>query len=130
MEMQRQQVLVERYHYDLRLPDDKSETEIKVGFAPIDMEDPEYPKENTVLGARLEFRLIFDRFIISGSISQINHLINRKVASNDDLTQEEINEITRPLFKVLERLTYEVTEITTDQPGIQLNLLGDQHVED
>lgn len=125
MEIKRQQELVEAYHYDFRPnKDDEQETSLKVGFAPL-KGDENYPEENTILGTRLEYKLVFDHFIISGSVSQINHLINRKVEKQEDLTQEEINELARPLFKIIERLTLEVTEITTDQPGIKLDFLGE-----
>lgn len=130
VELQRNQEVVEHYHYDFRLPEDKSKTEIKVGFAPLKGNE-DYPKENSILGARINFKLVFANFIISGSVSQINHVINRKIEKQEDLTTEEINEIAAPLFKIIERLTYEVTEIALDKPGVKLDFLSKkQNVED
>ncbi|MGX7200174.1 DUF1149 family protein [Enterococcus nangangensis] len=120
MEIKRQKELVEHFHYDFKLPEQEAETELKVGFAPLKPTE-NYPKENTILGARLEFKIVFPKFILSGSVSQLNHLVNRKVETQTDLTQEEINEIARPLFKIVERMSYEVTEIALDQPGVKLN---------
>ena len=36
------------------------------------------------------------------------------------LTQEEMSELAAPLFDLLQRLTYEITEIALDQPGVSL----------
>lgn len=130
MDIQRQQVQVESFHYDSKTPEEKGTTQMKVGFAPIEVEDPTYPKENTVLAAQLSFSFYFENFSIVGVITQVNHLINYQLASPEDLKKEEIDEIIRPLIKTLERLTFEVTEITTDRPGVQLNLLKDQNVEE
>ena len=33
----------------------------------------------------------------------------------------EVDELVRPLFSIVERLSYEVTEIALDRPGVQLN---------
>ena len=35
-------------------------------------------------------------------------------------TKEEVDELVRPLFSIVERLSYEVTEIALDRPGINL----------
>ncbi|WP_071131736.1 DUF1149 family protein [Enterococcus timonensis] len=120
MEIKRNPELVEHYHFDFRLPEDKTETEMKVGFAPLKGKE-DFPEADSLLGCRLNFKLAFERFVISGAISQINHLVDRKVEKQEDLTQEEINELALPLFKIVERLTLEVTEIATDRPGIRLN---------
>lgn len=122
MELKRQQPIVEAYHFDMRDPQNtEAKTKINVGFAPFPAPDENYPKENSILAARLQFEVVFPEFIISGAIGQINHFINRKVTKQEDLTQEEGNTLVAPLFDMLQRLTYEVTEIVTDQPGINLN---------
>lgn len=121
MKIERHKPLVESYHYDHRIPDQEYETKLNVGFAPLQTSDLDYPKENSILGARLEFNLIFKEYVLSGSISQVNHLVDRKVDKQEDLTKEEIDEIVAPLFDIVERITYEVTEIATDEPGLKLN---------
>ena len=47
--------------------------------------------------------------------------MNRKVNSGEDLTKAETDRLVEPLFDIVKRLTYEVTEIVTDKPGLQLN---------
>ena len=64
MEIKRQQEIVEAYHYDMRVPDSEVETDLRVSFSPIEVEEENYP---------------------------------------------------------VERLSYEVTEIALDRPGVQLN---------
>ncbi|KAF1304710.1 MULTISPECIES: DUF1149 family protein [Enterococcus] len=129
MEIQRQKPVVEAYHYDQRVPDKEYQTELKVGFAPLEASEPNYPKTNSILGARLEFRLVFDAFILAGRVSQINHVINRQIKAQEDVTKAEIDELVAPLFDIVKRLTYEVTEITTDEPGIKLNFKSEPETE-
>lgn len=125
MEIKRQKPVVEAYHYDQRIPDQEYETKLNVGFAPLESNDPNYPKENSILGTRLEFLLSFKEYVLSGRISQINHIVNRKITNQEDLTKEEIDEIVAPLFDIVERISYEVTEIATDEPGLKLNFHAD-----
>ncbi|MCD5002430.1 DUF1149 family protein [Enterococcus saccharolyticus] len=121
MEIKRQKPVVEAYHFDMRTPEDNVEPKLNVGFAPLKAPDENYPKENSILGARLQFQVVLAEFIIRGTIGQINHIIGRQVSKSDDLSREEANELVEPLFDMLQRLTYEVTEIATDKPGIKLN---------
>ena len=37
------------------------------------------------------------------------------------MTKAETDRLVEPLFDIVKRLTYEVTEIVTDKPGLQLN---------
>ncbi|EGO5801778.1 DUF1149 family protein [Enterococcus faecalis] len=121
MEIKRQQEIVEAYHYDMRVPDSEVETDLRVSFSPIEVEEENYPENSSALVARLEFRIVFDEFVLSGAISQINHIINRKIEKQEDISQEEVDKLVRPLFSIVERLSYEVTEIALDRPGVQLN---------
>lgn len=121
MEIKRQQEVVEAFHYDLRKDEVEVETDLRVGFSPIESTDENYPKENTIIAARLEFRLVFDDYVLSGAVSQINHIINRKIDKQEDIVQEEVDELVGPLFNIVQRMAYEITEIALDKPGIQLN---------
>ncbi|MDA9472775.1 DUF1149 family protein [Enterococcus sp. 5H] len=122
MELKRQQEVVEAFHYDMRTPDmEEVETDLRVGFSPIQSNDENYPKENSIIAARLEFRLVFEEYVLTGSVSQINHIINHKIEKQEDISQEEVDELVKPLFNIVQRMAYEVTEIALDKPGIQLN---------
>ena len=58
MEIRRQKEVVEAFHYDMRLPNQEVETDLKVGFSPLKETIENYPKEHSIVGARLEFRYI------------------------------------------------------------------------
>ncbi|OFI50332.1 hypothetical protein BG261_00140 [Floricoccus tropicus] len=81
---------------------------------------PEYSEENTVLGASVEFVILLDNFIVSGYVMQNNVIQNRKVNEGNELTQEEMDEIARPLLNMITRLTREVSEVALDEPGVNL----------
>lgn len=106
MEIKRQQEIVEAYHYDMRVPDSEVETDLRVSFSPIEVEEENYPENSSALVARLEFRIVFDEFVLSGAISQINHIIDRKIEKQEDISQEEVDELVRPLFSIVERFWF------------------------
>ena len=60
-------------------------------------------------------------YVLSGRVGQVNHILNRQVRSGEDLSKAETDRLVEPLFDIIKRLTYEVTEIITDKPGLQLN---------
>ena len=121
MEIKRQQPVVENYHFDMRDPNVEPEKKFNVSIVPLKSVDENYPKENSIVGTRLEFAMVFPQFVISGAVNQVNHIINRQVTSTKDLSSEEADTLVEPLFDILKRLTYEVTEIITDKPGMKLN---------
>lgn len=126
MEIRRQKEVVEAFHYDFLKPDQEVQTDLKVGFSPLKETIENYPKEHSIVGARLEFRLVFDTYVLSGSVSQINHILNRKVQDQNDVSQEEVDELVAPLFEMVKRLAYEVTEIALDAPGVKLNFQSEK----
>lgn len=122
MEVKRQQEVVEAFHYDMRKPEmEELTTDLRVNFTPMPATDESYPKDNTIIATRLEFRLVFDEYILSGALTQVNHLINRTIEKQEDIAQEEVDELVKPLFNMVQRMAYEITEIALDKPGIQLN---------
>lgn len=122
LEIKRQQPLVEAYHFDQRKKEEADlQTGINIGLTPLKAPDESYPKENSIIGTRLRFEIVFSQFIIRGAMGQINHIVNQNIQSQEDLTREEIDELMAPLFDILQRLTYEVTEIITDKPGVNLD---------
>ncbi|MGM0124105.1 hypothetical protein IGI37_001479 [Enterococcus sp. AZ194] len=129
MELKRHKEIVEAFHFDKRNPEVEVETELKVGFAPLTSSDSDYPKENSIIGVRLEFKIVFEEFILTGAVSQVNHFINQKIDNQEDLTQEEADELVAPLFDIVKRMTYEITEIALDQPGVELNFQSQQKPE-
>ncbi|WP_314060088.1 DUF1149 family protein [uncultured Vagococcus sp.] len=127
MNIIRQPEFVEAYHYDMKTAESETETEIRVEVKPFDMSDqPDFPiDESSVLGLRVIFQIVFEEFAITGAVRQLVTLSDRKIENPDDLEQPELDELMRPLFSMIERLTYEVTEIALDKPGVQLNFANE-----
>lgn len=48
------------------------------------------------------------------------HIKNRIVNEPSEFTKEEVENLAAPLLDIVQRLTYEVTEIALDRPGIKL----------
>lgn len=127
MNIIRQQEFVEAFHYDMNTPENETETEIRVEVKPFDMSEQEdFPvDESSVLGLRVIFQIIFEEFALTGAVRQLVTISDRKIDNPDDLEQPELDELMRPLFSMVERLTYEVTEIALDRPGMQLNFANE-----
>ncbi len=54
--------------------------------------------------------IVFDKFVISGTISQVNHVEGHCINRPSEFNQEEVETLASVWF-MLNRLTYEVTEI-------------------
>jgi len=124
MKILRQPEIVEAYHFDMiKENQDTGETNIGVSLTAIDVsEQPELAnQDHSVLGLHVQFKIVMEKFILTGSVRQLVSVVDKKVEKVEDCTKEEIDELVRPLFSIIERLTYEVTEIAMDQPGVQLN---------
>ena len=79
--------------------------------------------------ASLVFELPLERCVISGKILQNSCLEDETDQELQQLREQELlssetDQIIQPLFTIIQRLTYEVTEITFDQPGIELNFVA------
>ena len=64
--------------------------------------------------------IVFDGFVISGTITQINPCLVVMSMNQADSAKTEVEKVARPCLDMLNRLTYEVTEIALDLPGITL----------
>ena len=122
MELQREKEFVSQYHYDARnLEWEKEngtpETKVDVNFQLLNQDQEGQVTSIVVI---VSFMIVFDKFVISGTISQVNHVEDRIVNEPSEFNQEEVETLARPCLNMLNRLTYEVTEIALDLPGINL----------
>lgn len=122
MELQREKEFVSQYHYDARnLEWEKEngtpETKVDVNFQLLNQDQEGQVTSIVVI---VSFMIVFDAFVISGTISQINHIIGRIINEPSEFEQDEVEQLARPSLSILNRLTYEVTEIALDLPGINL----------
>lgn len=133
MNITRQPVLVEQFHYEHISKDGlgERETSIVVGVHPLDMSEVEdFPKDSaSVLGLSIDFMILFQEFHLSGVVRQLV-TIDRVVESPNEFTKKELDMLLKPLFSVIERISYEVTEIALDQPGVQLNFQQEEESEE
>ena len=122
MELQREKEFVSQYHYDARnLEWEKEngtpETKVDVNFQLLNQNHEEQVTSIVVI---VSFMVVFDAFVISGTITHINHIIGRIINEPSEFEQDEVEQLARPSLSILNRLTYEVTEIALDLPGINL----------
>lgn len=122
MELQREKEFVSQYHYDARnfeweKDNGMPETKVDVNFQLLAQNKEE---KTTSINVILNFMIVFDAFVISGLITQINHLTDRVVDEPSEFDKDEVEELAKPCLSMLNRLTYEVTEIALDLPGINL----------
>ncbi|AQP54310.1 hypothetical protein CBF34_03335 [Vagococcus penaei] len=123
MELIRQQEFVQAFGYEALPKEHSEETAINVSLNPFEItEEMDIdPESNSILGLRVEFKIVLEKAIVSGDVAQFVQLVGRKVDKIEDFSAEEVDELVHPLFNLIERMTYEITEIALDQPGIQLN---------
>lgn len=122
MQVLREKEFVNQYHYDARnieweKENGTPETNFEVTFQLINKDEE---KNETVMVSVLQFIIVKEDFVISGVISQMVRIIDRLIEKPSEFTQEEVESLAAPLLNMVQRLTYEVTEIALDQPGVNL----------
>ncbi|MFU2205873.1 DUF1149 family protein [Streptococcus pluranimalium] len=122
MEVLHEKEFVNQYHYNARnLEWEKEngtpETNFEVTFQLI---EKNIEKKETTIVAVLQFTIVRDEFMISGVVSQMDHIKNRIINEPKEFSQEEVESLAAPLLEMVKRMTYEVTEIALDCPGIKL----------
>lgn len=122
MELIREKEFVNQYHYDARNLEWEKKNGIPKTNAEVTFQLVKQDEETmtTSFVSVLQFIVVKEEFVISGVISQINHAKGRLIKEPSEFTQAEVQEISQPLLSILKRLTYEVTEIALDRPGVTL----------
>lgn len=111
---------VNRFHYDEKNDYEDYEMGFNIHITPLKVATDFQPVNSSTLGTRLDFTMMFEEFVISGSVDQVSRIQERKIESKEDLSKEEIDELLEPLFNLVKRLTYEISEISLDKPGITI----------
>ncbi|HEL9634701.1 TPA: DUF1149 family protein [Streptococcus suis] len=124
MEIIRAKAFVESYHFDARnLAFEKEngitapETKLRVDFQLIDQNTEQ--NRTTIINI-LSFMIVLEHFVISGTFKQLVHLQGRIVKEPTEFTADEKRTLVEPLLDMLKRMTYDVTEIAFDAPGVNL----------
>ena len=124
MKIEREQEFVHQFHYDARnLEWEKEngtpETNLNVQFQLVETVEGISESDTAISGA-LTFIIVLENLVVSGHISQLSYIRDLVIENREQLDQEKMQELAAPLFDLLKRLTYEVTEIALDEPGISL----------
>lgn len=122
MEVIREQEFVNQYHYDARnLEWEEGNGTPKTNFeVTFQLANRDEAAKVTSIVAVLQFVIVRDEFVISGVISQIAHIQGRLINEPSEFSQDEVENLAAPLLEIVKRLTYEVTEIALDRPGVTL----------
>lgn len=122
MDIQREKELVSFYHYDARNFDFEREhgtpeTRINVQLHILNTDEA---ANKSFVQINLSALIVLEKFVLSSALSQVSQVNGRLIESQEDLSQEDMQELASPLFELLKRLTYEVTEVALDEPGLKL----------
>lgn len=122
MEIVRDKEFVNQYHFDARNHEWEKEngipeTKLKVDFQLIEKNRDE---NRTSMITILRFMIVLNHFVISGAMSQGVHLKGRFVDEPTEFSDEDKRVLVEPLLDMLKRMTYDVTEIAFDAPGVNL----------
>ncbi|MGT2754073.1 DUF1149 family protein [Streptococcus ovis] len=124
MEVVREKEFVNQYHFDARNRQWEEEhgvpeTRVRVDFHLMEKNDEE---QTMTVVTIMNFMIVLDQFVISGLMTQGVHISNRIVEGPNEFSDEEKHFLVEPLIDMLKRLTYEVTEIAFDAPGVKLEM--------
>ncbi|CAM2910542.1 DUF1149 family protein [Streptococcus pluranimalium] len=122
MEIVREKEFVNQYHYNARnLEWEKENGTPKTNFeVTFQLVEKNTEKNQTTIVSVLQFTIVRDEFMISGVVSQMDHIKGRIVNEPKEFSQEEVETLAEPLLEMVRRMTYEVTEIALDRPGVNL----------
>ncbi|MDT2397146.1 DUF1149 family protein [Enterococcus avium] len=131
MKIDRYKPKVNTFHYESKEDYEDYQNKFNIHITPLRISYPANQENSCTLGIRLDFTMVFEEFVVSGSLGQVSLFKNRKIESQEDLTKEELDQLLSPLFELVKRLTYEVSEIALDEPGvtIQFDQVNQQSVE-
>ena len=117
-------VLVQHFHYDLN-EEPHTKNELNVSLRQVFQTDEQGNQDEGKEGHYFEIAIPFEiapapgQFSVSGLVSQIVQLIDY-FGEGRDLNPNDYELISRPLVEEIETLTYQITQITLDQP-VNLN---------
>ncbi|MDG3146174.1 DUF1149 family protein [Streptococcus suis] len=124
MEIIREKEFVNQYHFDARNHEWEKENGVPVTKLNVDFQLLKHSREEnkTSMITILRFMIVLNQHVISGAMSQAVHLQNRFVEAPTEFTNEDKRVLAEPLLDILKRMTYDVTEIAFDAPGVNLEI--------
>ncbi|MFD0896488.1 DUF1149 family protein [Loigolactobacillus binensis] len=122
MKTNREPVVVEQFHYDRVAPDTAPKTDVQVNINEVTATGEgaaEMMARGKIFQFAVPFNVVVEGFAVSGQMTQIIQLLDFK-GTPDDLEDQEMQRLSRPLVEYIETLTYQVTAVALDQ-GVQLD---------
>lgn len=124
MNIEREKEFVHQFHYDARNlaweeENGTPETALNIQFQLVDQVE-NLADTDTAINGLLSFMIVLENLVISGNVGQLSIIRGQVIENKEQLSQEEMSELAAPLFDLLQRMTYEITEIALDQPGVSL----------
>lgn len=122
MKVTRNKEYVNWYHFDMRNPKMEEEhgvpkTQYNIEFHLVEKNEAE---QSTTIILVMHFMNVQERFVVSGVVSQQVKIADGIIKEPSDIADDEKRFLAQPLFDMVNRLTYEVTEVAFDAPGIDL----------
>ncbi|MBA1392989.1 DUF1149 family protein [Lactobacillus sp. XV13L] len=117
-------VMVKNFHYDIN-EEATTKDNVNFGLKKVEKQNEDGTTDSGENGNYFEVTVVFDvapapgQFSVSGVISQIVQLKDY-FGDGSDLAKSDYKLLSRPLVEYIETLTYEVTQITLDEP-VNLN---------
>lgn len=123
MNVKREQAIINQYHFDIRNIkwEQENGTPETMFQSKIQVVEQNQEEQRTTVVVLFRFMIVLEYVVISGLFTQANHLEGIMNDTNS-LTDEEKKFLNEPLVDMLQRMTYDVTEIAFDAPGIKLEL--------
>lgn len=127
MKFNKENLVVRAFHYDLVTENPQIKQDIQVAMRQIEFDNPEFqPTEDQ--GNFFEIMVPFEIspnpgfFQISGQITQVVQTIDY-FGTAQELDQETLEMLSRPLIETIETLTYQVTSVALEKP-VDLNFVS------
>ncbi|EFS01278.1 DUF1149 family protein [Listeria seeligeri] len=123
MDIVTDKIVVEKYNFETIL-EENGQTENKIELEVHEVEpiggNEELMAKGKIFKITIPFALTLEKFRIDGRISRIVQ-VKDYFGQFSDLAIPDVEGLSNPLIDYIKRLTYDVTEIAFDEPGISLD---------
>ncbi|MBC1486046.1 DUF1149 family protein [Listeria seeligeri] len=123
MDIVTDKIVVEKYNFETIL-EENGQTENKIELEVHEVEpvggNEELMAKGKIFKITIPFVLALEKFRIDGRISRIVQ-VKDYFGQFSDLAIPDVEGLSNPLIDYIKRLTYDVTEIAFDEPGISLD---------
>ncbi|WP_271000974.1 DUF1149 family protein [Listeria seeligeri] len=123
MDIVTDKIVVEKYNFETIL-EENGQIENKIELEVHEVEpiggNEELMAKGKIFKITIPFVLVLEKFRIDGRISRIVQ-VKDYFGQFSDLAIPDVEGLSNPLIDYIKRLTYDVTEIAFDEPGISLD---------